>query len=241
MQPAPAYYTDDITLLPARLIWRFVAPGGIVAPFLFSWFYFRKLLHWPYRANFAAPYPDSLPVRPIDSLPVEARNAFALAFPEMDACGLTFAFCTITPFIGTKWGASAIFTTAERELYASIVWIRIKLGAFDRTETTISCHSLLPSGITLSTAAIPEKRWIPEMIPSRVKMTRLPENANLPQILGAHRETLRTCGAAPLQLNESALQAHILSTMQALYEHLIGNKLYRKLSDAEVKRLKPAS
>ena len=231
------YYSDDITLMPNRIIWQGSRLSGLFAPLMFGFFYLRKCLKLPFRPKFAAPYPYSLPVQPIDSLPSEARDAFARAFPEMHANGLTLEFCTLTPFIGTKWGASAIFISAERDIYASVVWIRIKLNAFDRAETTVSCHSLLPSAITLTTGAIRENRWIPEMIPPAVSITRLPETATLTEILHTHRERLRTQSAAPVRLDENALRSHSLTTMQALYDHLIGKKLYRKLSEPEVKRL----
>lgn len=231
------YYSDDITLMPNRFIWQGSRQLGFLAPLMFGFFYLRKCLKLPYRAKFAAPYPTYLPVQSIDSLPAEARDAFARAFPEMHANGFTLAFCTVTPFIGTKWGASAIFINAERDIYASVVWIRIKLNAFDRAESTMSCHSLLPSGMTLTTGAIRENRWIPEMVPPSVSITRLPETSPLPEILRTHRERLQSQSPPPVRLDENALQAQILTTMQALYDHLIGKKLYRKLSEPEVKRL----
>lgn len=231
------YYSDDITLMPNRIIWQGSRLSGLLAPLMFGFFYVRKCLKLPFRAKFAAPYPTYLPVQSIDTLPPQARDAFARAFPEMHANGFTLAFCTVTPYIGTKWGASAIFINAERDIYASVAWIRIQLNAFDRAESTMSCHSLLPSEMTLTTGAISQNRWIPEMIPPNVSITRLPETSTLSEILRTHRERLRTQNPAPVRLDENALQAQILATMQALYDHLIGKKLYRKLTEAEVNRL----
>jgi hypothetical protein len=238
LMPHPThYYSDDITLMPNRIIWQGSRLSGLFAPLMFSFFYLRKCLKLPFRPKFAAPYPTSLPIQSIDALPPQARDAFARTFPEMHASGLQLAFCTVTPFIGTKWGASAIFINAEGDIYASVAWIRIQLNAFDRAESTMSCHSLLPSGMTLTTGAISQNRWIPEMIPPNVSITRLPETSTLSEILRTHRERLRNQSQAPVRFDEQALQAQILTTMQALYDHLIVKNLYRKLTQAEVNRM----
>jgi hypothetical protein len=236
-QNQTSYFSDDITLLPSSAIWQASRMSGLLAPLMFGFFWFRKLLHLPFRAKFGATFPDVLPIRTIEELPPEARDAFARRFGELHEHGFTLQFCTVTQFIGCKWGASAIFLNAEGDLYASIVWLRIKLGAFDRAETTLSCHANLESNLILNTSAARNHITIPEMIPPGVSITRLPETTPFAELLRIHRQSISNSNSRPVRMDVAALQTHVLSTMQRLYDHLIAKKLYRRLTEAEVASL----
>jgi hypothetical protein len=238
MHKHEAYYSDDVTLLPASAIWRSSVRASILlAPGIFSYFYFRKLFGLPFRANYASPWPRELPMAGIETLPAEARDAFALRFPDLNANGFEFAFCCVSPFIGTKWGASAAFLSRDGQCYATLVWIKIRLGAFERSETIFACHSLLSTGKVLTTAPTRPAVWIPQLIPPDVTIVDLPPSTTLEETIRFHRERLREAPCRPTVLDASSLEGHMLVGAQQLYDHLISKGYYRKLSDAEVKRL----
>ncbi len=173
----------------------------------------------------------------IETLPAEARDAFALRFAELNANGFEFAFCCVSPFIGTKWGASAAFLSRDGECYATLVWIKIRLGAFERSETIFACHSLLSTGKVLTTAPTRPAVWIPQLIPPDVTIVRLPPSTTPEETIRSHRERLCQASSKPVLLNITSLQGHMLVTAQQLYDHLISKGYYRQLSDVEVNRL----
>ena len=171
-------------------------------------------------------------------MPSEARDAFALRFPVLAENRFTLAFCLATPFIGAKWGASAVFLSHDGECYATLVWLKLRLRSFERSETIFACHSLLPNGDVLSTAPVRQAIWIPEMIPPGVKLNRLPESTPPEEVIRAHRDRVRLPPMAAQLLDENSLRGHMLQSAQRLFEHLVGKGYYRRLSEAEVGRLK---
>lgn len=238
MKTAQDYYTDDITLLPTSAIWKSSCRASIaMAPGLFAFFYIRKLLKLPFRPNYCAPWPETLPIVPIEALSSEARDAFALRFPELAANGFELAFCLETPFIGTKWGASALFLSNDGKCYATLVWLKLRMRGFERAETTFACHSSLTSGEVISTAPVRQAIWIPELIPPGVHLMRLPENTPPEQVLQSHRQRMQSLASAPRVLDQNSLRVQMHQTAQQLFEHLVGKGYYRKLKPLEMSYL----
>lgn len=238
MKTATDYYTDDITLLPSSAIWKSSCRASIaMAPGLFAFFYIRKLLKLPFRPNYGAPWPETLPIVPIEALSSEARDAFALRFPELAANGFELAFCLETPFIGTKWGASAVFLSNDGICYATLVWLKLRLRGFERSETTFACHSSLSNGEVISTAPVRQAIWIPELIPPGVDLTRLPETTTPDQVIHSHLQRLGTLEGASRVLDQNSLREQMHETAQKLFEHLVGKGFYRQLKPSEVAQL----
>lgn len=236
-----AYYTDEITLLSARTIWRISRQAQLLAPLVFGFFLLRKCLRLPFQAKYGSPRPTELHTVGIETLPAEARDAFAERFPALDASGYLLAFCTMMPFIGAKSGASAVFLSQTGESYATIVWLKIKLGKLERSDTIFACHSTLQTGGELTTASLPRDLWIPEMIPPETTVSLLPKGAPQHEVIRAHRERLASPQFKPNLLDAASLAEYLLSSTQRLYDHLINKNLYRRLTDAEVSRLVSAS
>ena len=232
------YYTDDITLMPTRMVWRTACRASpALAPLLFTFFYARKLLRLRFRANYGVPRPKTLPVVAEDAVPPDARIAFAPFIRSCEDLRFDFAFHLMPEYLGNKHGASTVLLNSDGTSFATVIWFSISFGEFSRTQVCFSCHSSLKSGEELHTSPIADEHWHPELIPPETQIMRLPVDTPVPDVINAHGNRINEHHAELLHFTRDSLACHMLSGAQRVFDHMIENGYYAPLTPAEVHRL----
>lgn len=234
---SPKFYTDDITLLPITAIWRTVRRQTILAQaFLFPCFLVRKMLKLRYPANHGTCRPTELhPVGDVQ-LPPVVRDAFA---PYQEACsaqGMNPMGCFQPPWIGNRTAFSSIWLDRTGKTYVTIIWIHIRLGALQNTNTVFACHSQLLSGVELHTVPVAPQNWTPEIIPSNQHLLRLDEGVQPLSVIDCHNKRIANRSDV-IHYDESSLPEQIIRNAQDLFDFMVAKGFYSPLSAVEVENL----
>ena len=188
MNDAVTYYTDDVTLLPARTIWRIVFRGlPVMAPPAFAYFYARKILRRRFPASYGAPYPQAIEIVAESEIPTDARASMAPITRACEELGFQTAFHLVPRFIGGKRAASTVLLGGDGYSFATVVWFSVSVGQFTKSKVVFSCHSCLINGCRLHTSTIAAEDRHPELIPPDTHMMCLPVDTPMPKVVDAHR------------------------------------------------------
>ncbi len=236
MDAAADYYADDLTRLPASLIWRFARQANpVFAGPTFAFLGLRKLLGWRFQATHGVRR-DMMPLIGPDELPQAVRDAMT---PALDACrtaGFRPCFFVKPGHIGGKRVYSAFLLDPAGTTAASVAWFRLRVGGQTAEKVAFACHSTRGDGVELDTGAMPDAHWMPELIPPGRDFLRLPDGTPEAAVIAAHRDRIRDCRDVR-RFDGDSLKVHSEQLLRRLFDFLIERGFYARLSAAEVRRL----
>jgi hypothetical protein len=233
----PQYYTDDITLMPATVIWRTVRRQSLsVAMMSFPYFLARKALRLRHPANHGTSRVTELPAIPEEQIPPHITQAFAPFIVACRACQMEPVQCFRTPCIGNKTIISSMWLDPTGTIYGSITWIDLRLGAFHKTKAVFACHSWLESGTEWHTSPMAPEDWIPELVPPGQEILALPPDLPPAQVIERHQQ--RLAGRSDVRrFDKASLLQEVLRASQERFDYLVSRGIYAPLTEAETERL----
>lgn len=236
--PSVEYYTDDVTLLPIRVIWRAMRRQPMPAAFVaFLYILARKFLRRRFPANHGSHRQPRLTSSLSDDIPFDVRMAFAPFGKVCEARGMNHVGFFHPEWIGNKRGLFSIWLDPQGLVYCTIAWIDLRLGDQRRSKVVFSCHSVLVSGVELHTGPLAPEDHIPEMIPPDQDLLPLPLDTTPCDAIDRHRE--RITGRGDIVCHDAAsLMAHLIRGSERLLDHLVAKGIYAPLTSVEVERLR---
>ncbi len=232
-----AYYSDDITLLPAKAIWSFCRQASWLAPFYFALYYFLKRINFKAEAAYGIARPDELTIVRTRSLSVEEQDAFAPYFDTLNAQGYTYVFSSISPFIGSKSEITAVFLGSDGQSYVTLVRTKTKQGSAEDIQTGFGCHSFLTKGIWMTSAPVENALQFDDIFPPEITIAPLGLKATLEDVIVEHQRQLSSTSVKSQQFDVDSLSHYMMRAGQLAFDHLVKKKYCHRLSDAEVNRL----
>lgn len=232
-----AYYTDDITLMPVRVIWRICHRNGGLASWLnFLQLLVRKSLRRRYPATFGVCHVQEITPLPADQIPSEVHALWSTGAAACAAAGFRLAFFFRPPYIGQKRAYWAVYLHEGGTVWATQTWLQITLGAESRFKVVFGCHSKSISGIEFHTSPVPPEHWHPELVPDYQRLQPLPPETSEAETIRIHFQRLE--GLEDLEhFDVESLRCEIAAASGRVLRHHVKTGLYSPLTPVEVARL----
>ncbi len=233
------YYTDDITCMPAAVIWRatFNASPPLSVP-LFLYFVFRKLVGWRFRAQYGVPRPQELESHHADDVPNEVHDAFARYTDAVRQARYRLLFFFRTPYIGARESYTAVYLSEDGTVWITLVWLHMWNRNADRARVVFGCHSKLETGVYLHTGSMSYESRIPQIIAPTHDMLFLPIHATNEEVIAQHMRRIEGKKDV-IRFDAESLRREIIRAAQEVFDFQVRNGVFAELTPGEVNRLIP--
>jgi hypothetical protein len=232
------YYTADELRLSYGSLWRRLRKfGTITGTIIFVWFAIRKVIGWRFPASYGRHRPDELHFIDPTQVPWEVQNAVQDGVRSVQQAGFELLAITHVPHIGSKWEYGFLFAAADKPMFATIGWYRVRVGQFVKATVGFHCASLLSGNRQLHTTANVEARELSELIPPWIEVDWLPESASIQQVIEHHAATI-AIRPDLVSLERGRALELMVATARQTFDYLVRQRLLRPLTTAEVEALK---
>jgi hypothetical protein len=231
------YFTDDITCMPARMIWRTVwRTAPLLSVPLFLMFLLQRSLGWRPPANYGLARPVSLPEIQPEQVPPAVCESMRPHLEALANLGFQQMFYLNPLYIGGKQSYSVVLLHSGGLIFATVVWFFISRGSQTRSNVVSSCHSLDSHGKQMTTGPLASEHWNPELIPPFHDLLPLPLGTSPADVLAIHQERVSAMKDL-VRLNRDSLAAHMLNLINRLIDFMVEKGYYVPLSPAEIASL----
>jgi len=227
------YYTEDITRLPFRVLWRI----NWRHPIMFMFFALRKLLRWPFPPTFGIARPDRIQTREWEQLPAEVQQQLAPYLKSLEESGMGLCCFSEGPYIGDHKQYTAILKNPSGTIWATATWFWMRIGSIQESKITLSFHSKLADGRQIHTGAM-KPSPLSYLVPTDEQLQLLPPGTAPAELIRHHEIALAKAGVDAVTFSREAWLEHALTAGQKGVDNMIEIGLYVPLTDAEVERLK---
>jgi hypothetical protein len=232
------YYSDDISLLPPRAIWRLLRrhPHWIQRLPLFIYFIGCKIAGSK-NPVYGLPRPAALVEVEWSSLPAEAQQACEATASACREAGFHPVTYLHSQAIGSRRGYSAVWLHSQGQMYATSIWFEIRRAGQLRSKAVFGCHSVRTNAQILNCGSIAPNDWIPELIPPNHNILNIWPEASPVKIIESHRNRIR-CEFDLQQLNEDTVRQQVLVSSQQLFDYVITKGICAPLTQSEIERIR---
>lgn len=226
------YYSDDMILLPAKVIWRMLYRQSKLGALLFPYFMARKLLNLRHPPNYAFQRITELPAIAEEQIPPDVGQAFKPLNEVCEANDMVHMGYYRAHGIGNRMIMHSYWLDATATMYSTITWIEISMGALRNNRLVFACHSCSESGIELHTSPVKPQDWIPELIPPGHELFDLPPDSTPSKVIQTHRE--RIANRTDIRrFDKDSLIKHIIRSSQDQFDFMYDKGFYAPLTAAE--------
>lgn len=231
------FVTED----PTRMSFGALMAATNAIPFpirlpIVLFFKLRGFLRLPMKPAYATLYPDGR-TNPVTFVPDYVQACFDPFIEAAEEEGLTHAFTLKANCIGPKELYVAYYLDSSGLFFCEINWQRAGIGEAMDERITFACESVRTNGKILTSLAVNDNEWLPEIFPPTHEVVRVDLAPPDPTgVIQAHRERIRR-ERDLVRFNPDSLLQHVRKAAQRLYDHMLDRGFFMEISETDVRRL----